>query len=175
MVIWHNSVLQAELTNKDLWDKRIHWWSCNPISVPILFTDFYVNTKAPLLDNYFTSHSLNLYSQQLVSLIEETGIKFEIFPARLVDKKTKNVASDQYQLFHLLYERNGLDLALCKIEGTKIQQLTINKTVEEEQIPIFRLTELGHLVLISQKFKETLERQKISGCRYTPISEYQLI
>jgi hypothetical protein len=63
---------------------------------------YQVNPRHPHPDNYFQSAGFTLYSERLVDLLKEYGVKAEVFPVKMVDKAGSPLSSLKYFIFHLL-------------------------------------------------------------------------
>lgn len=63
---------------------------------------FQVDPRHPHPDNYFQSASFNLFSERLVQLMTNFGVKAEVFPVKLVDKRGESLPDLQYFVFHSL-------------------------------------------------------------------------
>lgn len=129
----------------------------------------------PLFDNLFTGTILELYSDRLVKMLEEAGIRFEIFPARVVEASTGKKVKVNYRIFHLLEKYPALDKKLSDIddETGDIRKLVISKKYLRLKKPLFRIEGAEDIVLIHRELKDLLESQNITGCEYTLVDEYR--
>lgn len=182
----HVETLQAEFLDDsrafrdELIAHRISWFSELPIPIPPAAPlTFAVNAMAPLLDNYFAGGgSFDLFSTRLVSLLREVGVRFETFPATLVDRDTGLILTAEYELFHLLEEyavvdelveewnaKHRSDLVTSTISGSTAAGNPSAKVdaVQVAHRPMFRLEDQA-LVVIHQNLKTILEEAGITGC-----------
>jgi hypothetical protein len=134
---------------------------------------FAVSAKGPMLDNYFTGTRFDLYSEKLVALLKDAGVQFEIFPATIINRKTKEPLSVHYQVFHLLEVHSALEVYRTTGSPPLIERLEL---VEEKwkahQRPFFRVQESVDIVLMHQDLKQQLDAVGITGYRYTPVDEF---
>lgn len=172
---WKNGILQAVLEGP-LPKFEPHWWLAQPFSDPVPPLTFLVSSKSPKPDNLFTGTlSIELYTSRLVKLLEEAGVKYETFPAKIIDRKTKSELPIHYKAFHLLEIYPALDEEKSVIN---YQNYTIEKLVLKDKItlisrPLFRIKEHCGIVLIHKKLKETLEKAQITGCVFTPVESFR--
>ena len=70
-----------------------------PYSVNLKLT-YQVNPKHRCPDNYYASHGFTLFSEKLIQLMEEFGVRFEKFPVKMVDKSGVELKDLKYFVFH---------------------------------------------------------------------------
>lgn len=63
---------------------------------------FSVNPKWKLPDVCDTTCGLDLYSTAMIELMHEFGVKFETFPATLVNREGEKLPEQNYKIFHLM-------------------------------------------------------------------------
>jgi hypothetical protein len=159
-------------------DYKPHWWDAEPLSIPISPITFAVHKKSLMPDNLNTANSVfDLYSPQLINLLSDLQIKFETFPATLIDAQTQEVLPFSYKIFHLLEIYSALDESQSirdKNIGT-IEKLVLNEEIANSRKLMFRVKESRNLVLVHEELKERLINNKITGCLYTPVERFQII
>lgn len=170
---WRNQIVQARLQG-GVPDYQPHWWDCEPLTIPLPRLSFIINAKAPLLDNYFTGTEFDLYSARLVTFLREANVHFETFPAKVAERKTKQVLSSiSYEVFHLLETHPGLDETRSDMDDEEIRKLVLTDVCIQSRKPFFRLKENVGIVLIHQTLKSILDAAEITGCKYTPVDEFR--
>jgi hypothetical protein len=135
---------------------------------------FTVNRNWPLPDNFFTGNLLNLYSTRLIEILADQGVKFETFPATLIDRKTEVALPISYEVFHLLERHPCIDKERSPTSGplAVAEQVVLTEECMERQKLFFRAEEASELVFIHQRLKTILEDAGITGCRYITLDEY---
>jgi len=170
---WENDVNQAKLEGSPI-TTQPHLWDSLPLTTQLPLITFTTRQNALMLDNYFTGTIFDLYSTDLINLLSQAGIRFEQFPALVIDRTTRKPSQKEYKIFHLLEKYSGLDKDLTEIhDDTKeIIKLVLTDQCLQSGKPLFRLAESRNIVLIHLELKQSLELHNISGCRYIPLSEY---
>ena len=171
---WRNQIVQA----KFLGTPPIpipHWWDSEPLVRPLPPLSFSINYTAPHPDNFFTGTLFDLYSRRFIRLFSDAGIKHEVFPVKLINRKTQTKTPLQYGAFHILEIYPGLDKRASETdeEFGDIYKLVLSKACMKSGRLFFRLKELPEIVLIHEKLKQIFESHAITGCEYTPIEEFQ--
>lgn len=152
-----------------------HWWDSKPLTRPLPPLSFSVIYTAPHPDNFFTGTIFDLYSRRLISLFKDAGIRHEVFPVKLINRKTQIKTPLQYGAFHLLEIYPGLDKRTSEADEhfAEIHKVVLTKTCMKSGRLFFRLKELPEIVLIHEELKQVLESYEITGCGYTPIDEFK--
>ncbi len=175
---WHKSIIQA-WPYEDIPYNLIkpHWWFARPLIAPLPQLKFVLNPNAPFPDNFFTGSDLDLYSSRFIKLLGDNEIKFETFPAAMIDWKSGKELSVKYELFHLLEMHTAFNLNLSVIEnnGSVIKKLVLTEECLKSGKLLFRSREKKSFILIHQNLKTILEHSNITGCTYIPVDEYQLL
>jgi hypothetical protein len=163
LVSWHNQTLIAKPQEdaldyqEQITSSQYHWWFDGPTPVRPSTLTFDVNTEAPLLDNYFTGTILDLYSSKLTELLAEAGVRFETFPAVVVDGRNGRVLDVEYQVFHLLEWYPAVS----------------NK---ENKVPLmFRVRGLENRVVMHEQIQTTLDQAGITGCYYLHLGDLGMV
>jgi hypothetical protein len=202
IITWHNSTLRAEPSAETLkYQDYIsqyehHWWLAKPApKSPHQPLTFYVDSKAPMLDNYFTGTLFDLYSAELIHLLQENEVRFETFPAILLDKATKTRLPTEYRVFHLLEHKSVSSELLASLNrsldmnnllsqlrqdhqpnasetGSEIQDMNTDKTNQDNKAianRMFRVLEEPSVVLIDGTLQEILDGLQVTGCLYQRI------
>jgi hypothetical protein len=161
MIQWQGVNLQAEMQS-DLpieWQMKHDWWVSVPLQGLIPPLTFSIHSDAPPIDNYFTGAEFDLYSERFISIINQTGVRYETFPVSIIDQKTEKIIEHSYKLFHLL----EIDLAVdgeksiivdAMLGGLQVQE--INKLVLTDEFikqgkALTRIKEFRHLTVIRQE------------------------
>jgi len=179
---WHNVTLQAEIRNyQPLYDQlQRAWWYGGDIPLkPDRFV-FEISEKAPLLDNFWTGTVFNLYSAKLISIFESCNITFETFAASLVRKRTLKQIEAKYEVFRLLELSDAVDeqrtsykqIDYKNISIRKIENLYLTEEFMKKPKPITRILNHANLTVVTEKVKNLLEENLITGCDFTAIDQY---
>lgn len=108
-IYWNSELLTAKLISKiDDFDTYV-WWSGKSCVIPTL--TFAVRQEAPLLDMYRWIGGIDIYSEKLVSVLENFQVKMETFPVHVIDILTIQEVPCAYKVFHLLSSLSALDTA----------------------------------------------------------------
>jgi hypothetical protein len=182
---WRNQIIRAELRDYGIDVGRAknhqhvpvpepepHWWKATPLVAPLPHLTFTANPNAPIPDNFFTGTIFDLYSVKLITLLEEFHVRFEVFPATIVVRKTNALLPVEYNVFHLLEIEPALDVHQSVFQAHNIKKLVITSQCLAAAKPLFRVQEAIDLVLIHQRLKDVLTACGITGCTYTPVDEY---
>jgi hypothetical protein len=172
---WGGGLLQAEPVGDTATHqmRKPHWWEAEPWIPPPPRLTFAISSKAPLVDNYSTGGMVfDLYSARLVRLLRDAEVRFETFPVKILDKKTHEELTTltdkktgkalpvDYEIFHLLERRSRKEARADQASGN----------------PRLMFREADHIsmVFIHEDLKVILDREKITGCEYTPGDRYGL-
>jgi hypothetical protein len=173
IVTWQDEILRAivqgEAPSPEYQDR---WWENLPLDPIPIFT-FALNGKAPLLDNYFTGTSTSLYSTRLIDCLRKAGVRFESFPATVLDRTTNQLLPVQYEVFHLLEIHPGLDRERSDYDDMEIRKLALTEECIQAGHALFRLDELRDIVLIREDVKAALDEAGITGCQYAPLDHFR--
>src|SRR5262245_32652587 len=188
--IFRNQELQAVPVG-DTADHQMrepHWWLAEPWIPPPQTLVFAINSKAPLLDNYDTGTLFDLYSMRLIRLLRDAAIRFETFPATLLDRKTKQVLSAQSEIFHMLEKQDVMDEKKSQIsdefqldhlsatdpkgedaeldqvywDALHIRRLELTSSAARSKRLMFRVRNHEHLVLVHSDLKAMLDQAGIT-------------
>jgi hypothetical protein len=132
----------------------------------------------------------DLYSARLIGLLGDAGVRFETFPAGMVDERTGQVVPVKYEVFHLLERYPVIDELVeewnarhgYKSEAdagggsTATTQSSIQASFSfyepgPDDAPgakrlMFRLDDSPQHVVVHKDLKTALEEAGITGCRY---------
>jgi hypothetical protein len=174
---WRNHTLWAEIQGgrPHFPEYKPDWWAAQPLEMPLPHFTFMINEKAPKPDNYNTGTEFDLYSPRLVNIFREVGIRFETFPAQIIDRKTKKPLDVEYEIFHLLEMAKGIDVEKSDFDIESPYDICHLVMADESFYlgkPLFRDRKFTQLVLIHEQLKQQLEEAGITGCAYTPVGEY---
>ena len=170
---WHNQIIRA-IAQAEFPDTQPHWWAVKPINPKLSTNVFAINSKAPIVDVYFTGSIFHPYSKKVLNLLRSVGIQFETFPAIMIDRKTQQPLPLEYEVFHLLEMYPAFDMTLTE-EGTGyIRNLTLTEECLNSKKLMFRVEEAADLVLMHQDLKDLLDANNITGCLYTPVDQFSV-
>jgi hypothetical protein len=183
---WQDCLLQAELQEtfdtSMLFSREWHWWDAKPSVTSFPLFTFTIDPTAPQPDNYYPSHSIDLYSNRLIALLRKAGVHFETFPAEFRSSKTNDLLPCDYQVFHLLEKHPVMDKQQSVIEEERmgsmmipeIRKFVLTEACLEEKRPLFRVLEVMNLVLIHESLKKELIAAGITGCDFAkPAESYE--
>src|SRR5690606_38423756 len=111
----------------------------------------------------------------LIQLFREADIKFELFPVKLIERKTKEPVELGYEIFHLLENGEGIDEEKSEIQTESpydIRHLVMREEILRTPRPLFRDKKYAHLTFIHEDLKKQLDEVRITGCLYTPTEEF---
>jgi hypothetical protein len=174
---WRNHTLWAEIEGgrPNFPEYKPYWWDAERLVEPLPYFTFMINEKAPKPDNYQTGTEFDLYSPRLINIFREAGIKFETFPARIIDRKSKTPLAVEYEIFHLLEKGMGIDIEKSDFDIDSPYDIRHLVMTEESMLAdrlMFRDQKFKQLVLMHEQLKRQVEEVGITGCQYTPIEEY---
>ncbi len=180
LVQWQGINLHAAIQRDILGPIDIDWWSSEPLQSSVPEFVFTVCAGAPLLDNYYTGTEFALYSERLVAIMADLGVRYEVFPATLTDHKTGETLSCKYKVFRLLETHAAVDKAksVYRIRqfGTEsvplIDKLVLSPSFLEKNIPLTRIQEHYSMILMHKDIKTVLDKAEITGCLYTPVEDF---
>jgi hypothetical protein len=176
ILTWRNHTLWAEiLGGRPLYPEyEPYWWDAQPLVKPLPRFTFMINEKAPKPDNYNTGTEFDLYSPRLIALFREADIRFETFPADIIDRKSKRPLEVEYEIFHLLERAKGIDVGKSDfdVESPDIRHLVMTDESLHSGKLLFRDQEFLQLALMHEQLKKRLDDAGITGCSYTPIEEF---
>lgn len=174
---WRNHTLWAEIEGgRPLFPEyKPDWWQAQPLEQPLPFFTFMINEKAPKPDNYFTGTVFDLYTPRLIEVFREAGIRFETFPAEIIDRKTKKQVEVEYNIFHLLEIAEGIDVEKSDYDNDSpydIRHLVMKDESLHQGKLMFRDQKFQQLVLMHEQLKARLDQAGITGCSYTTVDEF---
>ncbi|WP_027892574.1 imm11 family protein [Calidithermus chliarophilus] len=148
-------------------------WRAEPIGPDFPALAFSVNPTTHLLDNHVTDTGDGIYSERLIQLLKETGVKHEAFPVKVVNRATGEVLRVKYYWFHLLEQADAFDRSKSNITPSgKVKGLKISKLFDVANLPIFRDANLPQIVLVRDSLRQLLDKSGITGCSYLDIESY---
>jgi hypothetical protein len=129
---------------------------------------FSVPEKAVMLDNFVTGTSVELYSDKLVSILQQYDLHFDIKEAEILVRETMERSTHQYYVFRLLDTFNALDKEKSNMSPKKRRYVASKELLDSKKLMVRDSWFLSKVVVHAQ-LKEHLERENISGCEYIPI------
>ena len=173
---WRNQYVQAKLITKPTHERILHV-DCGfgfksliqnePYGVDLKLT-YQVNPKHPHPDQYFETHSFTLYSERLLNLLKDFGVKFELFPVTMVDKNGQELSHLHYSVFHSLEGLiDAMDDVASEWQGdTKIgvPRLVLDYNKFEPR-PLF-VCDKVYCRLMRDDLKQEIRRQGITGFEF---------
>jgi hypothetical protein len=163
---YRNAILYAPIVG-DVPEVSPHWWDATPLQTVLPTLRFAFNNKAPLPDNVDSGTIFDLYSERMIALLSEFGIRFETFPALIINRKTNAVLSDTHRIFHLLEKYPAFDH-----KKSFVNKPMVSLQCMQEPRYLFRDTKHSDLVVIHQELRAVFEEKKITGCHYRPVEDY---
>jgi hypothetical protein len=157
-----------------------HWWLAQPfVTKPEVFR-IILSNNAPLADNLYVSSGIDVYSETLIQLMDNFGVKFELIDTSLVFKSgLPNSESKRHKAFHLLEIEDAIDVELSDIKISKsgksiesIRKLVLKNDIFVRQPPMFRLAMAIDLVVINSQLKKSIEQTGLTGCLFTPLENW---
>lgn len=137
---------------------------------------YQINPRFKPPDNYVGTHSFTLYSQRLIKLLEKYGVKFEKFPAEMVDKDNKELKNLKYFVFHFLEGvQDGIDQKASEYnENTqpRIKELVLDFKKFEHRSII--LLDKVYIPIMREDLKEEIVKDKITGFEFLSVDKYVL-
>lgn len=134
-----------------------------------------VNPKHPFPDNYMDSFGFKLFSERLVDLMDAFGVRFEVFPVKLVSKHGTIEPAPRYFAFHSLEGvRNAMDESRSEWTGdwhNGIPRLVLDYSKFEHR-PIFKCNHI-YVPLMREDLKQEILRQGISGFEFLDPEQYR--
>lgn len=184
MIQWQGINLHAELQSDLPWEWHMQhdWWLSTPLKGLVPSLTFSIHSQAPRIDNYFTGNQFNLYSERLITLLDQTGVHYETFPVTITDQETCEPIEHGYQLFHLLEIDPAIDRELSIIEEvalgtrkvTEIHRLVLAEEFVKQGKALTRIKEFRDLTVIREDIKNLLEAANITGCSFVPVEKFSL-
>ena len=140
-----------------------------------LTVTFEVTPQTYLPDILKNNTHFHIYSQRLIDLLSNIGLKFETFETVAIDRDSKEVLPLDYKVFRLLEAENAVDLERSDIRGEKFKDYRYRHLVVRENFPssnklMFREINFQTLTLIHETLKQELEEAQITGCSFFPLS-----
>lgn len=135
---------------------------------------FRVNKDWSHPDNYAGAYGFDLYSERLIGLMNELGVKNEKFPAKMVDNKGNKIKDLTYFVFHSLEGiQDAMDEGKSKWTGdykVGIPTLVLDydKFVHR---PIFVIDKL-YCTLMRDDLKKEIEKREITGFEFLSPEKY---
>lgn len=126
-----------------------------------------INEKAPKPDNYFTGTVFDLYTPRLIEVFREAGIRFETFPAEIIDRKTKKQVEVEYNIFHLLEIAEGIDVEKSDYDNDSPYDIR-HLVMKDESL------HQGKLMFRDQKFQQLVLMHEQQGT-FRPGRHYWLL
>ncbi|MBO1435894.1 hypothetical protein [Meiothermus sp. CFH 77666] len=178
---WGSRSLLAD-SEPTIEDCEPHWWLAQPLTKRPERFKFFVPKKAKFVDNYACGTGIDMYSRRLVELLATFPIRFEAFPADVLDEVSGEKLDVDYLAFHLLEIYPAVDFARSDLvlgpdypsSIVAVRRLVLTEEILQAGHLLFRPAELFAFVLIHEDLKQTLDRHKITGCNYVPLGEFKV-
>jgi len=182
ILTWRNQYVQAKLVSpparslRDIYGKYGYRSGLQdePYGVDLDLT-FQVDPHHPHPDNYFQSASFTLFSDRLVQLMSTFGVKAEVFPVKLVDKRGQSLSDLKYFVFHSLEGvLNAMDEEKSGWNGdydVGIPQLVLDYENFEHR-PLFKCNHI-YVPLMRNDVKEAILAQGMTGFAFLAPERYR--
>lgn len=181
--VWRNQYVQAKLLSYQDWEAVKRQESGfgfksiiqdEPYGIDLRLT-YQVNPKHPHPDRYSETHSFELYSERLVNIMNDFGVKFESFPVIMVDKAGQVLSDLRYHVFHSLEGiLDAMDEKASDWQGDNIN-IGIPRLVLDygkfEHRPLF-VCDKAYLPLMRDDLKQEIRRQNITGFNFLALEKF---
>lgn len=184
MVHWQGINLRAELPDefRSSWRQTFDWWESVSLVGLLPSLQFLIRGEAPLSDNYYTATQFDIYSERLIAILAQTGVRYETFPVSLIDERTRNSIPHTHRLFHLLEIDPAVDRQKSIIQEDltnfssvrDVYKLVLRDDFIKQGKAITRIKEFRHLTVVHEELKHTLEAANITGCSFQPVEEFTM-
>ena len=153
---------------------REFWHGIEPLKQDFPDITFIINEFELKPDNYNTATVFDLYSERLISLLRLMDIKFEIFPVTLLNSNFQEIDSINYSVFRLLDEYPAFDMERSVIGQRGIEKIVLTNDFLTNRKMMARVSQHRSTVLIHSNLRQILDSHGVTGCRYTPVSKYNM-
>jgi len=101
-------------------------------------------------------------------------IKFEAFPVTLLNRNFHAIELENYSVFRLLEEYPAFDMSRSIIGKWGIEKIVLTSDFLKSRKMMARVSQHRSTVLIHSDLRQILDSHGITGCRYTPVSKYNM-
>jgi hypothetical protein len=137
--------------------------------------------RAPLLDQIWSASKFDAFSPAARELIREFGTPFEEVPAT-IRGRAGGVITNDYAFVHITqcvkavdWERSDVDVGTDRWGEPYVRharRLVLKQQVVEQNIPVFRLDEMGTAIVASEAFRREWERRGLTGAWFRPLDPF---
>lgn len=180
---WKNQILHAEIQYNIRKERdEPHWWSGKRINEPSLNFKFLIKHLNVYPDSLWTANEIHLYSDRIITILEKSNINYEIFSTLIFNRETNKPIDLSHKVVRILEVHPALDEDRSEFEDKTIEgaaeYFTIRRAVLREEflnskIPLARVQDHLHLLLISDDLKNDFILNDITGFKYIPVEEYK--
>jgi hypothetical protein len=148
------------------------WWFGQPMSEPVPAIPFLIPKIPDYPDHFFTGTEFDLLSPRLVAIFADKGVHFEAFPVGMIETGSNLEKDMNYSNVRVLDIFDFIDPKKSQITTRGIKKIVFQKSAYENPKMAFRLLNSESLLIIHEDIKNTIERQKLSGCSIKPIESF---
>ena len=147
----------------------------HPYEVKPCYTFQIDSRPREFVDHYASDVGFDLYSARLIELMEAFGVKFEHFPAKLVDEKGRPLSEPRYYIFHSLEDvLDAMDKEKSEWPDNwrdGVPRLVLDYDRFEHR-PLFVCKDVATR-LMRNDLKETVKAQNITGFWFRRLEDYK--
>lgn len=146
----------------------------DPYGVDLDLT-FQINPDFPIMDNLYQGAGFRLYSQELIDIMNEFGVKSEVLPVKIVGLEGKVVTDFSHQLFHSL---EGVQPAMDEEKSdwtgdfhTGVPKLVLDFSKFDNR-PLLICNNI-YVPLMRDDLKQAIEEKGITGFEFQDPADYK--
>lgn len=147
-----------------------HWFSDTPVSLTPAHPTYQLNTQCIGVDLIPTGDTMNLHSEMFVEVLARFDVRFETFPATVLDRKGA-AASKRYALFHLMEIQRPVARRVPNANGV-MQLLPMSQRFAPDAPPVFHPSTHASLTFVTESVKEAIETAGLTGCTFEVVDEH---
>ena len=152
------------------WDRAEH---LVPIEPPRPSFRFEVRKKVAHPDNYWNGASRELYSERLLAIMQDTGVRYETFDAEICERNSDVRVLEDYRVFRLIETFPLVDPEQTVEEGNIIiRKMALRSEFAVEPPPIFLDENYRYLTFVNSDLRKLIEERNITGCSFRTIDQY---
>ena len=181
LLTYRNYIIAGELVEpqsaETFYFLQNHWW--DPAPLPPHHPPLYMYLKKGLKQYPDTfklgGGLLDGYSERLCHILQQFGVQFELVKTVFIDKKSKETFELSHQAFHLQEMQRAIDLERSVVLPNyyDLEKWVLTEECLQNQWPMFRVYGFPAKILVHEKLKSELEREKITGFQFMPVEQYQ--
>jgi hypothetical protein len=179
LLSYKGSNVQAKLLNPLDWETGLKWRYGNSTPLQLLSDDlpvfrFEVKQHGPQPDNYWTGAGVDLFSERLIRLLDQSAVQYQSFITEIQERSTTRRVLDSYKVFRPLevFPLINLHQSIISDDGARIKKLVLDQEIQQEGPIMFLDSNFRELLFVRDDLKLKIEQQTITGCRFRTIDEY---